>query len=110
MRNSRNFRLRRPGAWYPAAAALAGLPLLGAIVAVPAAAAPSGGWTQQIQWTAQQVAPGVTVRTGVLANPAADMHGSAYCCTGGSDRSRAGMTGPEVELAHGSEDLGQADA
>jgi exopolysaccharide biosynthesis protein len=74
MRNSRNFRPHRSRAWYPAAAALVGLPLLGAMMAVPASAAPASGWIQQVQWTSQQVAPGVIVRTGVLANPAAAPH------------------------------------
>ena len=74
MRNSRNSRPHRSRAWYPAAAALVGLPLLGAMAAVPASAAPGSGWIQQVKWTSQQVAPGVTVRTGVLANPAAAPH------------------------------------
>jgi hypothetical protein len=57
-----------------AAAAVVGLPLLGVIPSAPASAAPAGGWIGQIRWTSQQVAPGVTVRAGVLANAAAAPH------------------------------------
>src|SRR5262249_27112006 len=67
---------------FPAAVAIAGLPLLGVIPSMPAAAAPArpapgtapGGWIGQVAWTSQQVAPGVTVRAGVLANAAAAPH------------------------------------
>lgn len=50
------------------------------LVALPAGAAPAGEgrppavggvWSQQINWTSQQVAPGMTVRTGVIAGGSA---------------------------------------
>lgn len=82
MQNSRNFSARRPRLFYPAAAAIAGLPLVSVMLSGPASAAlaqpapgkPASGWIGQVQWTSQQVAPGVTVRNGVLANPTAAPH------------------------------------
>src|SRR6185312_10912590 len=82
MQSSRNFSARRPRLFYPAAVAIAGLPLLSVMLSGPASAAPvqpapgkpASGWVGQVQWTSQQVAPGVTVRNGVLANPAAAPH------------------------------------
>jgi exopolysaccharide biosynthesis protein len=75
MRNSRPFGTRRHRA-YAVAAAAAALPLLaitppGSAAATTAAAtAPGDSWISQVKWTSQQIAPGATVRDGVLSSPA----------------------------------------
>ncbi|HEY1698479.1 MAG TPA: phosphodiester glycosidase family protein [Trebonia sp.] len=76
MRRSRFFRQRR---WYVATAAAAALPALAFLPAGSAAASagpsaapkPSGSWISQLQWTSQQLASGVTVRSGTLSDASA---------------------------------------
>jgi exopolysaccharide biosynthesis protein len=70
------FRLRRYAASAAVAVAfqaVAAVPL-GIVAAMPAASsqAVSQGWTSQIHWKSRQLAPGVTVRSGILSNRAAN--------------------------------------
>lgn len=81
MRNSRFSRFsgtpRRRAYAAAAAAAAAALPVLAVMPSGSAAATTAShrpadaGWISQVTWTSQQIAPGVTVRDGVLSNPAA---------------------------------------
>ena len=76
----RTYRLARvrPRRWHAIAATSAALPLLAALPSGSAAASASAsagsggpGWISHVQWTTQQVAPGVTVRASVLSDPSA---------------------------------------
>lgn len=76
MGNYSHPRLKRPRLFAPvAAAAIIGLPLLAVTASGPASATTTAsGWIGQIQWSATQVAPGVTVRHGALASPGVTPH------------------------------------
>jgi hypothetical protein len=66
--------------WRTAAVASAALPVLASLPWTGASASVlragrghdgAGAWIRQVQWTSQQLAPGVTVRSGHFADPAA---------------------------------------
>jgi hypothetical protein len=74
------FSAPRQRRWYAAAAASAALPILAFLPSGSAAAATAhaahgrdgvASWIGQIKWTSQQLAPGVTVRSGAFADPSA---------------------------------------
>jgi hypothetical protein len=76
MRRSRFSRQRR---WYVATAAAAALPALAFLPAGGAAASagpsaapkPSSSWISQLHWTSEQLASGVTVRSGTFSDASA---------------------------------------